>query len=233
MALVYLVRNKITDKVYIGQTFQELNQRWIRHKAAATQGRSSYFPTAIRKYGPESFDIKPLVIVGTKEDADFYEKKLISIFRSNEKQFGYNVTAGGDVQPMDNPESREKVSTRLKGRIVSDKTKALQSKSKKEWLSGHPERHNFWGRHHSEETKELLSRLNTGRKVGPFSEAHKEKISKSNLGKKMSSEARLNMSLGKRGKPWSEARRAFGAAIPKGTPWSQNRRNAQELTNAA
>lgn len=31
MGIIYIVKNKINDKVYIGQTTQKLQDRWLKH----------------------------------------------------------------------------------------------------------------------------------------------------------------------------------------------------------
>ena len=47
---------------------------------------------AIRKYGVDGFDVKPLVIVGTKQEMDYYEIGLIKVWDTTNPKNGYNVT---------------------------------------------------------------------------------------------------------------------------------------------
>lgn len=37
--IVYLIRNKLNGKGYVGQTIRSLEQRWPEHKAALIAGR--------------------------------------------------------------------------------------------------------------------------------------------------------------------------------------------------
>jgi len=50
---------------------------------------------AILKYGAENFEVHPLVIVGTKQEMDYYEQKLIEIWDLRNTVKGYNLTDGG------------------------------------------------------------------------------------------------------------------------------------------
>jgi group I intron endonuclease len=93
--LIYLITNKINGKRYVGQTSQSLQKRWNRHKSPMNHRRSSYLYNAICKYGAESFEIKPLVIVGTKQEMDYYEQELIKVLDLRNPEKGYNLTEGG------------------------------------------------------------------------------------------------------------------------------------------
>jgi group I intron endonuclease len=93
--LVYLVTNKINGKRYVGQTSQSLQKRWNRHKSPMNHRRSSYLYNAICKYGAANFDVKPLVIVGTKQEMDYYEQELIKVWDLRNPKKGYNLTDGG------------------------------------------------------------------------------------------------------------------------------------------
>lgn len=56
------------------------------------------------------------------------------------------------------------------------------------------EKNPFWGKHHSEETKQKIREAKIGKKLGPSSEERKLKISKANKGRKRSLEFRKHMS---------------------------------------
>ena len=110
----------------------------------------------------------------------------------------------GDENPSKRPEVRKKISEANKGRKVSEETKEKLSKYRGEnhhgfgklaWNSGvkyseklknklselqRGENNNFYGKKHSEKTKEKLRLINTGKIL---SEEHKRKISKSGTGK--------------------------------------------------
>ena len=64
---------------------------------------------------------------------------------------------------------------------------------------------NFLGKHHSKETKEKISNTKTGKKIGTYSDSHKENISKGLKNKPKSLEHRQNLSKARIGKtPWNK-----------------------------
>lgn len=89
---IYKITNLINGKVYIGQTIQTLKQRWWRH--CCNSGVCPYLHNAILKYGKENFTIE-LITEVNKDLLDLTEKYYISLYKSNNKHFGYNLTEGG------------------------------------------------------------------------------------------------------------------------------------------
>ena len=85
---IYIVKNLINDKVYIGQTTC-VERRWQDHKCnALSRNRNSKFYNAIRKYGIENFYIETLETNIPSEDIERIETEYIKKFDSVEK--GYN-----------------------------------------------------------------------------------------------------------------------------------------------
>jgi group I intron endonuclease len=89
---IYLHRNKINGKCYVGQTKQNPNKRW--RNGNGYKGCPA-FARAIQKYGWESFEHKILFVNLTKEDADRKEKELITQLNTLTPN-GYNVLSGGN-----------------------------------------------------------------------------------------------------------------------------------------
>lgn len=95
LGLVYMLKNKINGKKYIGQTIRELNVRIARH---LMDSRSSNLPIhrALKKYGINNFDIIVLEKDIPKELLDekeqYYIKNIDSVVTSN---IGYNIAPGG------------------------------------------------------------------------------------------------------------------------------------------
>lgn len=108
MKTIYLHRNKINNKVYIGQTIQtDLKDRW---KNGAGYKTCTYFYNAIQKYGWENFE--HLILEQnenwTQEELDNKEKEYILLFNSNNPQFGYNICEGGsNISPNALPKALE------------------------------------------------------------------------------------------------------------------------------
>lgn len=60
---VYIIKNKINDLVYIGQTKGKLKYRFNKHiYSANVQNRTNKFHTAIRDLGSDNFFIESLCI---------------------------------------------------------------------------------------------------------------------------------------------------------------------------
>lgn len=99
---VYIFVNKTNSKVYIGKTVDSYLGRWKEHKNLI--GKSSkYFYKSLEKYGWFGFDrfvIYQTPIIKDREECDILildkEMYYIKTFKSNDRNFGYNLTEGGD-----------------------------------------------------------------------------------------------------------------------------------------
>lgn len=163
-----------SGKVYIGKTKQKPEIRWRKHGQGYQTNR--YFWRAIQKYGWDNFEHKVLFEGLTKEESSIKEQELIKQYNSNNSMYGYNLSSGGDGGREGVPQSEEakrKVSAANKGRLVGEKNHLYGVRKYKE-------ENPFYGKHHSEETKEKISNLLKGKKM---SDDFKKKISKAMTGK--------------------------------------------------
>lgn len=99
MSIIYICRNKINNKIYIGQTKQTLYKRIHRHLSDALSGRSNvHFHRAIRKYGKENFEWNILQTIpdNCNEALNAAERWWIEYYDSY--NYGYNSTTGGSNQ---------------------------------------------------------------------------------------------------------------------------------------
>lgn len=94
MKTIYLHRNKINNKVYIGQTIQPLEDRWKNGFGYKT---CYYFYNAIQKYGWDNFEhiILEQNENWTQEELNNKEKEYIKLFNSTNPDYGYNICEGG------------------------------------------------------------------------------------------------------------------------------------------
>lgn len=92
---VYTIAHVSTGRLYIGFS-SNVHKRWIKHQELAKSSAGSYIHAALRKYGFEKFEFKVLQEFLHKEDALSAERYWISFFRSNEKDYGFNLTEGGE-----------------------------------------------------------------------------------------------------------------------------------------
>ena len=90
---VYIHRNKINGKVYIGVTRRKrVKDRWQNGNGYKVQVQ---FYNAIKKYGWTNFSHKVLYRDLTKKEAGEIEKDLINKYDSTNPLYGYNVDKGG------------------------------------------------------------------------------------------------------------------------------------------
>lgn len=101
-------------KVYIGQTKKSLSDRWKANGKGYTCHKHGFFWKAIEKYGWENIKHEVLKEGLTQEEADRFEKYYIELFKSNQRDFGYNSQTGGSNGYKYSEESKRKISEGLK-----------------------------------------------------------------------------------------------------------------------
>lgn len=92
---VYCHTNKINGKKYIGITKNKPKDRWGKNGNAYIR-RNQYFGNAIKKYGWSKFKHEIIKENLSEKQAKQMEIELISKYNTTNKQFGYNLTIGGD-----------------------------------------------------------------------------------------------------------------------------------------
>lgn len=117
MAIIYKYTCRVNGKVYVGKTTQELSARHKQHRF----GRHSPFNDALRKHGESNFVLEVLVEVAP-EFGNFAEMLFIAALRSNCRQFGYNITAGGEgtVGHHHRSETKERIRQKMTSRAVTN-----------------------------------------------------------------------------------------------------------------
>lgn len=93
---IYIIKNTVNDKVYVGQTKVSLKLRFQNHLSAARNGKDYIIGKAIRKYGENKFYIE-LLEECTIEELNEREKYWIAFFNSTDNRSGYNISTGGNV----------------------------------------------------------------------------------------------------------------------------------------
>lgn len=119
---LYAHINKENGKTYVGVTSkQNPNHRW---NSGRGYKENPHFYSAIEKYGWDGFD-HIIILDGISEaDAKSWERALISIWHTQNPQYGYNMTSGGDGTPDYHPNSvtRAKLSEARKKENLSPET---------------------------------------------------------------------------------------------------------------
>lgn len=96
--VIYKFKNKINNKIYIGQTTNSVRTRVMEHMTSSrpwTKARKGYFQRALHKYGFENFEFTILEQCQNSEDLDIREVYWIGYYKSDDKVYGYNMTPGG------------------------------------------------------------------------------------------------------------------------------------------
>ena len=113
---VYFHRNKINNKAYIGLSIygDDINRRWQNGKGYIKQ---PLFYNAIQKYGWDNFEHIIFESSLSLEDAKKIEVMLIALFNTKDRNFGYNISVGGENFAMSDVD------------IVKRTTRALDTKN--------------------------------------------------------------------------------------------------------
>ena len=93
---IYIIRNTVNEKVYVGQTHVSIKLRFQNHLSAARRGLDYVIGKAIRKYGEDKFYVE-LLEECLIEELNEREQYWISFFKATDNRFGYNMSIGGNV----------------------------------------------------------------------------------------------------------------------------------------
>lgn len=240
---IYILRNKVNSKVYVGQTWNTLKERW--HSGHGYK-ECTHLNNAIEKHGKEQFCYEILTFCGTQAAADYWEDYFIVKYDSRNKRKGYNLKGGGS-RGKDSQEMKDAKSLRMSGESNpmygyewTDEQKKRMSENNK------GEKNPFFGKTHSNETKAILSAVNAGRKATPEtkqkmsasrkgkspSEEHKKHLSESLKGRVITAEARSKISETLKKKEWVivEGQRVFIDKLMNVLPKKLIRKRNSKLT---
>lgn len=232
---IYKITNLIDGKIYVGRykygRYPTFENYW---------GSGPYLKRAIAKYGLENF--KKEVLQEAKDNEELNKLEITWIEQLHAIEVGYNLNAGGDCGTT-SAEVGRKISetkkghspSKYKGVPRSDEVRKKISEGRKGINTITPEirekmvvslrKRREEGRSAlSEETIEKIRQKKIERdalRTEPVvvSEETRKKLSKANKGKRKpprSAEHSQHQSEAKKGKPWSEARRAAQARKNKG-----------------
>ena len=138
-------------KRYIGITSQKpIEKRWYSTGAGSRKCPKMW--QAIQKYGWKNVEHIVLYEGLPKGLAEAIEIQLIREYDSIKN--GYNIENGGNVTGSHSEETKAKISSANKGRIVSEETKAKMRLTNKDRIG---EKNAFFGRHHTDEVKKQHS----------------------------------------------------------------------------
>lgn len=170
---IYIWKNKINDKVYIGAS-SNLRKRKFQHLKLAENGSKYEIHKAIRDLGKENFIFSILEFVEEESKLEIRENYWIEKYNSIE--LGYNTSKGYNSISFNN-------------NLDSIKINLSEKASQRKWIK----KDNIQKSVYLEEIETYLS---NGWELGrvKFSKIHKKQLSESHKGIKLSNEAKDKLS---------------------------------------
>lgn len=150
---IYKITNKINGKIYIGQTVRNVKVRFKEH----CRHKNTYIERAIQKHGDKNFIVETICEADSIDKLNELEKKYISLYKSNDVNFGYNLCEGGK---------------NTKGFRHKKESKLKMSEAKSKLYMGN--KNPFYGKHHSKEQCEKWSIQRKG--LSHMSEESRKKL---------------------------------------------------------
>lgn len=122
---IYIIRNKVNNKVYIGQTIHTLHERFLQHTSASRVRLSPHrkLCNAIRKYGKEQFYIE--LLEDNISISHLNDRKIYYIEKFDSYNKGYNATTGGDGTSIYKDEDIERIKNLVEQRVPNTKIAKL------------------------------------------------------------------------------------------------------------
>lgn len=163
---IYLVRNTLNGKIYVGQTTSSVENRWRRHCWEVRRKRG-HFPCALLKHGVEFFHVIPEFSAENREELNVLEILYIALRGSADPDVGYNLALGGSAgKPSDASLERMRAASRRRfgdgWAGTSEETRKKMSEGQKRRYLTHT--HPMLGKKMPPEIVERISAKNRGRK---------------------------------------------------------------------
>ena len=180
--IIYGIENLVNDKLYVGQTRNELNKRVNEHKCLLrNNGHSNlYLQNSWNKYGENKFRFFILEDGFTcLEDLSEAEKFWIDVLSLTDSDQGYNLTYGGENNYTLPKEVKDKIS----------------NNHSKYWLGVTGKDHPSFNIKRSKEFKEKLRRANLGKVLSTNTRKKISNSLKNNINVKISREKQCKQVL--------------------------------------
>lgn len=235
MGHIYMIRQRTTGMVYIGQTRRDLQTRWRQHR-----NRGSAVTPFIHLFGVDDFEFSIVEVV----DADALNDREVFWIEHYDcvAPKGFNRTAGGSTTQGSSPATRAKISAANRGKVRTPETIAKLSAAKMgkngwkqspEWVAKRLANGNALaaarrsaadrrGKPLPAKHRENLIAASKRRVGVPLSESAKAKLRAVNTGRRASETTRAKM---------SETRRRIGGNPPESYArgWDKRRAAKAEL----
>lgn len=169
--IIYQIKNKINGKVYVGQTVQKyLSVRVAQHRCA-----NSIIGKAIAKYGFDNFEVSTLARTKSLRQLNQLERYWIKQLNCTSPN-GYNIQSGGH-NALHTPQTKEKM--RIAKANYNPAPPVCTTEMRKQIVvsrGGFKGDFNpFFGKRHSEESKQLIGAASQGRRNTYLAELNKSR----------------------------------------------------------
>lgn len=154
---IYIHRNKINNKAYIGITNKKPEYRWGKNGSGYKNNK--HFYRAIEKYGWDNFEHIIWANELSQIDALHIESLLISLYCTANQEYGYNISINGSFGHTGikhSEETKAKIGQKSKERLKDLKNHPTYNKKHSEETK-QKQREAALNRRHSNETKKKLS----------------------------------------------------------------------------
>lgn len=160
---IYFIKNKVTGKFYVGSSLNIRNR--LYHHVYLLRINKCHSPKLQNSYNKYGYDCFEFGVIEKCEDFHLRDREAYWILYYNSVQNGYNCSIDTNCSTRGLKHSKE---SKLKMSIAQ---KALASTAERKKMSS-----------------DILIKYNKSKKGIPKTKEHKDKISKSNIGKKLSAE---------------------------------------------
>lgn len=193
--IIYKCKNKISGKVYIGQTVKALESRIAEHIKIAKTKAKSKFHKALLSYGVENFYWNILITANSKEELNTLEIRYINEYDSIKS--GYNMIEGGTGGYNEYAVSANKLKKGKRWEDIYTSKEYIEEKKNhlKSEYDSKLRKYN-WANLKLEDRIKIAKMGNVARTNSGYthSDATKQKISNSNKGKIVTTEQRKKIS---------------------------------------
>ena len=182
---IYKITNITNGKMIIGLS-SDIKRRWKHHENRLRKNKHSnpHLQNAWNKYGKQNFKFE-IILLCSIEELDNEETRLIKKYNTMNPKIGYNLKSGGK-RPKCSEETKQRMRDVHKNRPEEEKKRLREEESKARMGKNN----NFFGKHHSKESKQKISNSQKGKHP---SEETRRKMSKAKMGRKHSEETKQKM----------------------------------------
>jgi len=188
MGHLYMIKNKLNGKIYIGQTTRPIHKRLEEHQTGKSSNCAAIY-NAIKFHGWDNFEVDWYEC--PDEDLNFDEELLVREMGTLAPG-GYNLREGGGNCGKMSEETKQKCREAQLGKTLSNETRQKISESNL------CEKHHMYGKKLTDEHKQKISESRNGKthteeckrmmsdaRIGiPKSDEHKKKIGEAQTGEK-------------------------------------------------